>query len=209
MRLGLDFDNTIVCYDSLFHKIAIEKGVITPEVLKNKLAVRDYLRATGNEEVWTEMQGEVYGVRMSEASLYPGARECLKWAKQRNITISIISHKTKNPYLGPQYDLHEAARKWIESNLQDEDGMLIKSQNVFFEIEKKIKINRIDSLKCDVYIDDLPEILTSEIFPIRTAKILFDPDEYHVNSDLFRVKNWSEVKSNLEERWKILRQMKK
>lgn len=202
MRLGLDFDNTIVCYDLLFHKIALEKGLITAEVQMNKLAVRDYLRANGKEDVWTEMQGQVYGSRMKEARIFPGVLECLKWAKQNDITVSIISHKTKNPYLGTQYDLHEAAMNWIENNLKYDDRMLISPNNIYFEVEKNIKINRIDSTGCDVYIDDLPEILNSAKFPIRTAKILFDPDGHHLNAGLLTVKNWLEVKNNLEERWK-------
>ena len=28
MRIGIDFDNTIVSYDALFHKVAREQGVI-------------------------------------------------------------------------------------------------------------------------------------------------------------------------------------
>ena len=30
--LGLDFDNTLVRYDNLFHKLALEKGLINDEV---------------------------------------------------------------------------------------------------------------------------------------------------------------------------------
>ena len=35
--LGLDFDNTLVCYDKLFHKLALEKGLIDKSIQhKNK-----------------------------------------------------------------------------------------------------------------------------------------------------------------------------
>ena len=28
MLIGVDFDNTIVCYDGLFHRVAVEQGLI-------------------------------------------------------------------------------------------------------------------------------------------------------------------------------------
>ena len=41
MRIGLDFDNTIVTYDSLFHKVATEQGLVPASLPVSKLAVRD------------------------------------------------------------------------------------------------------------------------------------------------------------------------
>ena len=34
--LGLDFDNTLVRYDKLFHKLALEKNLIEQEIPANK-----------------------------------------------------------------------------------------------------------------------------------------------------------------------------
>lgn len=115
MRIGLDFDNTIVSYDSLFHKVAIEKGVISQGVPVNKLAVRDYLRNTNQEAIWTEMQGYVYGARMDEANPYPGLIDALSDLKLRGHQLFIVSHKTQYPYLGERYDLHRASLDWISS----------------------------------------------------------------------------------------------
>ena len=42
--LGIDFDNTLVNYDNLFHKVAVEKGLIKYSLPANKIAIRDYLR---------------------------------------------------------------------------------------------------------------------------------------------------------------------
>ena len=55
--LGLDFDNTIVQYDSLFYKLGLEKGLIDESVdpLKNK--IRDFLRGKGQEEE-LDVQGD-------------------------------------------------------------------------------------------------------------------------------------------------------
>ena len=50
MILGIDFDNTIIKYDELFHKIACEKDLISSELPKQKNAVRDFLRTAGVED---------------------------------------------------------------------------------------------------------------------------------------------------------------
>lgn len=184
MQIGFDFDNTIVSYDALFHKVAMEQAVIDASVPVNKLAVRDYLRAAGKEPVWTEMQGYVYGGRMSEASAYPDAIHVMQLLKARGHTLSIVSHKTRHPYIGKQYDLHAAARAWIEANLIHAGKPIIPSEQIYFELTKEEKLARIRQLACDVFIDDLPEILHSKQFPAATQRILFDPENHHTATDM-------------------------
>ena len=65
--LGLDFDNTLVRYDKLFHQLALEKGLIKKSLPTDKTAIRDYLRSQGQDEQFTLLQGEVYGLRILEA----------------------------------------------------------------------------------------------------------------------------------------------
>ena len=201
MHIGLDFDNTIVSYDALFHKVALEGGWITPEVPVSKVSVRDHLRAIGQEPVWTEMQGYVYGARMDEAAAYPGVVDCMAWAREQGITVSIVSHKTRHPFLGKQYDLHAAARHWIELHLTDDTGPLVASDRVHFELTKESKVQRIAHIGCTIYVDDLPEILLASGFPDGTHKILFDPDKHHQSQTLSRACHWSEVRSHLESQW--------
>ena len=179
MQIGLDFDNTIVDYDALFHKVASERGVIPPSMPRSKIAVRDDLRKRGLEDVWTELQGYVYGARMDEAAIYPGVIDFLVWAQEERHSVSIVSHKTKNPFLGQEYDLHRAARNWIADNLCENGVLLVSSSDVFFELTKEDKLNRIGIIGCNVFLDDLPEILLAEGFPADTRKILFDPEGRH------------------------------
>lgn len=202
MHIGLDFDNTIVSYDGLFHKVAMEGGWITEEIPVSKVSVRDHLRLIGKEPVWTEMQGYVYGGRMDEAQAYPGVIDCLKWARVNGISMSIVSHKTKYPILGKQYDLHEAARHWISLYLNDADGPLIPPDRVYLEPTKEAKCKCITDTCCTVYVDDLPEILLAQGFPASADKVLFDPDGHHAAQDLPRAANWSEVRSRLETLWR-------
>ena len=201
MHIGIDFDNTIVSYDELFHKVALEQGAIPHALAKTKLAVREHLRGTGNEPVWTEMQGYVYGARMDEAAAYPGVLEFLRWGRDQDLTLSIVSHKTRHPFLGPKYDLHQAARQWVVSHLRDADGPLVAPNSVFFELTKEEKLGRIEALGCDYFVDDLPEILLASNFPVRTGRILFDPDAHHVDTEpLMPVRTWGEILEYLRRR---------
>jgi hypothetical protein len=176
MRIGIDLDNTIISYDTLFHRVAMEQGVVPSDLPRTKLSVRDHLRAVGQEPVWTAMQSEVYGARLLEAEPFPGVVDFFAWARERDdLTLCICSHKTRHPYIGPPYDLHEAARRWITHHLVSDGAALIDDSHVFFELTKEEKVARIAACDCDYFIDDLPEILTAPGFPRNTAPILFDP----------------------------------
>src|SRR6266516_4689237 len=113
--IGVDFDNTIVSYDDLFHRIAVERGLVPPELDPRKNQVRDFLRRSGREQDWTELQGYVYGARMAEARAFPGVLEFFSETIRRRLPVYIVSHKTRAPVLGPGYDLHRAAHSWLES----------------------------------------------------------------------------------------------
>lgn len=181
MRIGIDFDNTIVSYDALFHQLALEKNLIPPNIPVTKLAVRDHLRVEDKEDLWTLMQGEVYGSRMGDAIPYPGFFNFAKKAQDFGHQIFIISHKTKHPFAGPNYDLHESAKNWIRKTMSPNGIQFNENTDAFFEITKEDKISRIFQLDCDVFIDDLPEILAMPGFPDKTRKILFDFDRTHAS----------------------------
>lgn len=201
MRVGLDFDNTIVSYDALFHKLAREGGWIPEGLPRSKLLVRDYLRKTGKEDVWTEMQGLVYGARMAEAESFPGVAQFMRWARGEGLELFIVSHKTRHPFLGPRYDLHAAAREWIGNSLRDERGPLIEPGNAFFELTKEEKCARLEALGCNYFVDDLPELLTSPAFPRGVQPLLFDPDGHHAATGLRSVKSWADLQILIASQW--------
>lgn len=199
MHIGIDFDNTIVSYDSLFHKVALEGDLIPADLAPSKLKVRDHLREVGNEDVWTEMQGYVYGARMGEAAPFPGVLEFLKWTRTQGIRVSIISHKTRHPFIGPSYDLHAAAGQWIRDKLVD-GGDALQQNDVFFETTKEEKLRRIARAGCGYFVDDLPEILLAENFPQATAGILFDPEGHHKQAGITTVRGWLDIRRYFSDR---------
>src|ERR1700723_1515304 len=113
MRIGIDFDNTIACYDGVFHAAALERGLIPPNLGRDKNSVRDHLNGSGRKDDFTELQGYVYRARMDLVAPYRGFPEFIAAARRTNHELFIISHKTKHPMLAPQHDMHAAARGFL------------------------------------------------------------------------------------------------
>jgi hypothetical protein len=199
MIIGVDFDNTIVCYDALFHRVAVERDLVPASVAVNKNAVRDHLRAAGREPEWTELQGYVYGARMAEADPFPGVKDFFRACREHGITVAIISHKTLHPFIGEPYDLHTAAREWLAlQGFLSPDGADLRPDQIFFELTKSAKLARIATCACTHFIDDLPEILNDATFPAETAQLLFAPSARATRpagSNVYSA--WSELQSHL------------
>lgn len=199
MRIAIDFDNTIACYDGVFHAAAVERGLIPADLPTDKNAVRDYLNGSGRKDAFTELQGYVYGARMDLVSPYEGFEAFLMRGAGDGHELFVVSHKTRHPFLGPKYDLHAAARGFLEARgLAGAGAGRIAHERIFFEASKEAKIARARALDVDVFIDDLPEILTMPGLPDAVRAILFDPHRSHPQGidgrpDIAVARNWDEV----------------
>ena len=174
MRIGLDFDNTIVCYDHAIEILAEQTFSLPAGLPRTKLALRDFLRQEGREPEWTAFQGALYGPGMQHAQPFPQAIETMLIIQKQGHELVIVSHRSLRPYAGPAYDLHAAARGWVRERLESQG--LFKNGHVYFHETLAAKIAAIGSLGCDVFLDDLPEVLGDDQFPNKTQGILFDPD---------------------------------
>jgi hypothetical protein len=199
MIIGVDFDNTIVSYHTLFHRVAVEQGVISADFPPIKDEVRNYLRQSGREAEWTAMQGQVYGGRMAEAEPFLGALAFFRRCRERGTPVYIISHKTRQPFIGPPVELHQAAWDWLAANaFLDAAGAGLPVDHVFFELTKAEKCQRIAALGCTHFIDDLPEFLTDAQFPTGVQKIWFAPHQPEaVPPELTPVLSWAAVETML------------
>lgn len=196
IKVGIDFDNTIVCYDSIFESIARERKIQLTGKGSPKTELRDSLRKLPKGELeWTKIQGEVYGTRILEAKTYPGVQEFIAELNSKNIPFCIISHKTRFPVVGAAHDLHEWAIRWLEKNgLGAKDGV-----RYCFELTKESKLGRIASEACTHFIDDLPEFLNEETFPAGVQKIWFNPsNDSGADASWINVKSWDEIKNQLQ-----------
>ena len=76
MRIGIDFDNTLIDYDRVFLDTARERGLVPRDFAGPKKAVRDAIRKLPDGELtWQRLQGYVYGARMDLVSPFPGFAE--------------------------------------------------------------------------------------------------------------------------------------
>lgn len=174
MIVGVDFDNTLVNYEGLFHREAVRRGLLSPVMARDKLSVRDALRQDGRDDDFTLLQGHVYGPGLLEAPAYPDALAVVARLSAAGHMVYIISHKTRYPYRGPAHDLHETARRWLEAHGFLGPDMLTPDR-VLLEPSLDAKLRQIDVIGCSHFIDDLPEFLGHPDFPPMTERLLFDP----------------------------------
>lgn len=176
MRIGIDFDNTIIRYDDVFLSCAKERGLLSDDFSGGKQNVRDAIRLLPDGELkWQALQGHVYGKGISNAVPFPGLFDFLRRANQRGDTLLIVSHKTEFGHFDPdQVNLRDAALGWLTAKgFFAADGFAMKRDDVHFAATRAKKLARIGSLSCDVFIDDLEEVLDDPDFPLSVRRILF------------------------------------
>lgn len=199
--LGVDLDNTLVCYDDLFHAAAIEEGLIPISTPASKELVRDAIRLRpGGEEQWTRLQAVVYGLRMREARLFDGADACLRAVVKAGIPVRIISHKTATAVLdGAEIDIREPALRWMEERgFFSGGGLGLLQSDVFFESTRADKIARIARHGCSHFIDDLVEVFAEPSFPVAVGKLLFAPHGRAAVPESIRAfRSWAELEGFL------------
>ncbi|MDQ8199168.1 aminoglycoside phosphotransferase family protein [Pelagicoccus enzymogenes] len=194
MRIGIDFDNTIVCYDSLFVEIASRLNIELDSSSTPKRSLQNKIRSANDGEwEWSKIQGEVYGPLLAQARPYPNLIPTLKALKDAGHSLCIISHKTRFPNAGPPYPFHKYALEWIDKTL----GSLIPLNSVHLNETRDQKLHKIREERCDIFIDDLEDILADSRFPAETTGILFSPGSL-LASQSNNLSNWQDLPRLLE-----------
>lgn len=205
LRIGIDFDNTIVCYDKIFCDLAKRWKLINPNFEGNKTQLRDAIRELPDGDThWQRLQGKVYGEHMKHASLFPGFKEFIAaCADCESIDVFIISHKTEFGHFDEEkINLRHAARAWLRD--QGFIPLYIPEENVYFETTRDEKIARIISLQCTHFIDDLIEVLDSPLFPSNVKRFLFQANNFVMpaktgiqNKYITHYTHWSDIKHEI------------
>ncbi len=79
---------------------------------------------------------------------------------------------------------------------------LIDAVDVYFELSKQEKLARIRGLDLDFFVDDLPEILLADEFPVSTVPLLFDPDgTFPADGQLPAFPSWDLIKQHIQDKW--------
>ena len=194
LRIGIDFDNTVVIYDDVFHRHASEMGHIDENLPVSKQAVRDAVRLLPNgENKWIELQALVYGLYIKEAQPAEGVMDFLARCKAHGSTISIISHKTDYASKGPRHNLRDAAWGWIEQHRIMEEYS-ISPDLIFFLSTREEKLRKIEELGCSYFIDDLSEVVLDPGFPRSAKAILYSrEDNRELPENVIQLGSWEKI----------------
>jgi hypothetical protein len=194
VRIGLDFDNTLVRYDHVFALESKKLGVMPASWTGSKQELRDELRLLPDgEQLWQALQGRVYGSGMEQAVIFPGLASFLMRCSQRNDDLFIVSHKTEFGHFdSTRTPLRGAALAWMESKgFFEKNRFGLAKENVFFTGTRSEKVEQIARLNLDIFVDDLEEIFAEEGFP-PIKKILFNVKTEGQHHD-FHCNNWPEI----------------
>lgn len=203
MRIGIDFDNTIIMYDDVFRATALQRGLIDAGFSgRSKQAVRDHVRQLPDGEItWQRLQGQVYGKGVAEAGMFAGVGNFLERCRRHELPIVIVSHKTEYGHHDPErVNLRRAALDWMTAH-----GLFcaygLSAGDVFFESTREEKLRRIAALSCTHFIDDLEEVLTDPGFPADVSGILFsDSAKASSAAPYVACRSWREIEEYVFDR---------
>jgi len=196
--IGIDFDNTIVSYDDLIHRAAVDRGLVDVGIEPSKRALRDRIRELADGEVeWQKLQAVIYGPLMRDARLIDGAADFVRCCRDAGVPVFVVSHKTEYAnYDVTQTNLRTEAFGWMAAQgFFDPRGLALDRSNVYFESTRDQKISRIRSIGCTHFIDDLEEVFLEPSFPPDVQKILYAPDAGDVSgSGAIVMPSWQAVR---------------
>ena len=142
LRIGLDFDNTIITYDAVFLAAARKWGLVGTDFTGGKQAIRDTIRLLPDGELsWQKLQGQVYGKGLAQAEMVEGVDEFLRRCRKNNVPVVVVSHKTEFGHHDPdRINLRNAARAWMaEHGFFQAGGYGIAPDAVYFESTRRTR----------------------------------------------------------------------
>lgn len=194
--IGVDLDNTLVSYDEVMYRVALQRGLIPEGLKKSKQAIRDAIRRSqAGDRAWHGVQAAAYGERMEEAQLIDGVAAFFARCRRMGAKVYIVSHKTEWPGgdVRPVH-LREAATAWMRHHrFFENDGMGLSDRDVYFEPAREKKLARIGRLGCTHFIDDLVETFLEPSFPDGVRKLLYAPHGASMIPDVRTFTTWKEI----------------
>jgi hypothetical protein len=199
LRIGIDFDNTMINYDDVFCASAKRSGLIGSNVPRRKQDIRDAIRKFPDGELtWQRLQGQVYGKGIAEAAMAAGCKAFLKRCRIEGCVVVVVSHKTEYGHYDPdRVNLRKAALDWMVAQGLFDGEYGITQGNVYFESTRAEKLGRIAVLGLTHFIDDLEEVLTDPDFPPNVKRILFDEEGMRHAASYIACSTWLEIETQV------------
>jgi hypothetical protein len=199
LRIGIDFDNTMISYDDVFCAAARRSGLIRSNVSRRKQDVRDAVRKLPDGEItWQRLQGQVYGKGIAEAAMVAGVKTFLRRCCVERCMVAVVSHKTEYGHYDPdRVNLRKAALDWMLAEGLFDGDYGISLGNVYFESTRAKKLERIAVLGLTHFIDDLKEVLADPDFPPSVKRILFADEVQPQPASYITCSTWSEIEKQV------------
>lgn len=195
MRVGIDIDNTLICYDKAFASLAKKTGFDVPSSA-SKQETKAWFHKHGLHKEFTILQGQIYGEFIFLAHIFEGVLHFIADAIRQGHQLYLVSHKTKYPIKGHQVDLHEAAINFLsEQNIVcNQKPNTVPLNHVYFAQTLESKVQKIADLNLDFFIDDLLVVLTHEKFPETSRPIWFSSEKTcNNNPQIQRCESWVSI----------------
>jgi hypothetical protein len=195
IKIGVDFDNTIVCYDQAFEQVGREVALLPAHFRGGREAAKAWLlERRPDGYLWEKLQGLVYGRCIGQAKMFDGVAEFFRTCrKSPEVIVKIVSHKTVRAHHDPtDTDLRKCAMDWMaEQGFFESSTFGLGTDDVYFESTREDKVRRIAELGCNVFVDDHPEVLSHAGMPEHCRKILF---RSQAEGAFERAANWQDVR---------------
>ena len=195
-RIGLDLDNTVIDYAPAYRAVARAMGL--PQQLVDRESIRESLRKSEeDDEEWQRFQALLYTDGLAYAQPAPGLLEFLRFCGSIDLNVVIISHKTEaTPVRFGARDLRAPASEWLHTQ-----GIVpehVSPDWVFFCTNRADKVRTIAELQCDVFVDDLIEVLEDADMPIGITRFHYQAGgnsnsakpESIVDADFLSLTSW-------------------
>jgi hypothetical protein len=194
-RFGFDLDNTIIDYGISVEKYCLNAKIPKQEKITN---LRSYLRKMDPSDLkWQEAQSWIYIDGLQYAKLNEGIEDLCVYLLSKKISVFIVSHKTNKTQdrFGGR-DLFSPVVNWIQySNIKNFFNI---NENIYFMPTRDAKIQKIEQLDLNWFVDDLLEVLLDKNFPSHTTKyLLSDEENLELSAHINVVDNFSLIKEKL------------
>lgn len=194
MKIGVDFDNTIVNHDKSFSKIYENYFKIKKNIKIHEK--KNILKKNLSNKKWTHAQEIVYGEYLNKfGRVFNGFKKFALRCHTLGHTLEIVSHKS-NYSINRNIDLISPANYFINRK--------IKVDKVFFFENLKKKILHINQSNYDYFIDDLSSVIELINLPFK-KKILFNRSNIVFKEKFNEMSHWNIIEkyilndpSNLE-----------
>ena len=172
--IGLDLDNTVIDYTPAYRATAARMGL--PPEFTDRKSIRPLLRRSEVDDLeWQHFQALLYTDGLACAEPAAGLRDFLNLCAELHVRVFIVSHKTATtPAQFGGHDLRGPAKAWLVNQGIAPDH--INLNDIYFCITRAEKVQKIASLGCQAFVDDLLEVLEHPNLPMGISRFHYQLD---------------------------------